>query len=315
MLQAKAAAKPDAQYGDFVSAPEAANWTDLERDCRRLLLRTRDVRILVLLLRCRVRLDHASGLRDGLALLAHLLAKWPDAIHPQLVVDGETDPALRANALAALADPQGLMQDVRESAVNGNGALRLQIRDVERALGVPRPADALAPDSVRQQLQDLRQQQSPALAALDEAMVFASSIDAWARHHLPDDRPDLEPLLKLLNLVTGAADATMVQEVAARGAVPSHVSHQESAADSANNDDARIPHDMATDRVSPDTPPDRDAVRAAIRTARLWFESHEPSSPVALLLKQAERLTGKRFDEVFQAIPADLVERWARDDQ
>jgi type VI secretion system protein ImpA len=53
---------------------------------------------------------------------------------------------------------------------------------------------------------------------------------------------------------------------------------------------------------------------AAIRSARTWFEAHEPSSPVALLLKQAERLTGKRFDEVFQAIPADLVERWAQAD-
>ena len=49
------------------------------------------------------------------------------------------------------------------------------------------------------------------------------------------------------------------------------------------------------------------------RLHRFWFEAHEPSSPVALLLRQAERLTGKRFDEVFQAIPAELVERWMRE--
>jgi type VI secretion system protein ImpA len=67
--------------------------------------------------------------------------------------------------------------------------------------------------------------------------------------------------------------------------------------------------------TEPDTPMDRNAARAAIREARLWFEKHEPSSPLPLLLKQAERLTGKRFDEVFQAIPADLVERWAHDDR
>ncbi|MFX3549126.1 hypothetical protein V8921_11830 [Ralstonia mannitolilytica] len=59
---------------------------------------------------------------------------------------------------------------------------------------------------------------------------------------------------------------------------------------------------------------DRSAALASIRAARSWFEAHEPSSPVGLLLKQAERLSGKRFDEVFQAIPADLVERWAHDD-
>ncbi len=65
------------------------------------------------------------------------------------------------------------------------------------------------------------------------------------------------------------------------------------------------------DSTSTEPAMDRNTALAYIRTARIWFEAHEPSSPVALLLKQAERLTGKRFDEVFQAIPAELVERWA----
>jgi type VI secretion system protein ImpA len=315
VLQVKAAAKSDAQYGDFVSAPEAVNWSDLERDCKRLLLRTRDVRILVLLVRCRVKLDHATGLRDGLSILAYLLTKWPDAIHPQLVVDGEPDPALRANALAALADPQGLLQDVRELTINGNGALRLQTRDVERSLGMPRPADSLAPDSVRQQLEDLRGQKNAALAALDEAMGFATSIDAWGRHHLQDNHPDLEPLLRLLELVTGAAKAAampeVVPEVAVRAVPSPPVPGQEGATDSPSTDDACDPIEMTTE---PDAPMGRDAALAAICKARHWFETHEPSSPIPLLLKQAERLTGKRFDEIFQAIPADLVERWALDD-
>lgn len=315
VLLAKAAAKPDAQYGEFVATPEAVNWSDLERDCRRLLLRTRDIRVLVLLLRCRVQLDHANGLREGLAVLAQLLAKWPDAIHPQLVVDGEADPALRANALATLADPQGLMQDIRELAIISNGALRLQVRDVERSLGVPRPADAPAPESVRQQLQDLRQQQCPALAALDQAATFAASIDAWGRHHLPDDHPDLGPLLKLLGFVaemTPAAVALTTDEPSRTqpsSPQPTNVMDPNSSHMSID-----VPREAHPDCASPDTHIDRDAVRAAIHSARLWFEHHEPSSPVPLLLKQAERLTGKRFDEVFQAIPVDLVERWAQDD-
>ncbi|WP_428984148.1 ImpA family type VI secretion system protein [Ralstonia psammae] len=315
VLQAKAATKPDAQYGEFVSTPEAVNWSDLERDCRRLLLRTRDIRVLVLLLRCRVRLDGASGLRDGLAVLAQLLAKWPEAIYPQLVVDGEIDPALRANALAALADPQGLMQDVRELAITSTGALRLQMRDVERSFGIPRPADALAPESVQQQLQDLRQQQSPALMALDQAAAFAASIDAWARQHLSDDHPDLGPLLKLLGFVAEAIPraATLVPVEPVRAA-----STDVSSTGGVNLDRADPPidalHKASLSGTLPDAHMDRDAVRATIRSAQLWFEHNEPSSPVSLLLKQAERLTGKRFDEVFQAIPADLVERWAQND-
>lgn len=308
VLQAKAAPKLAAQYGDFISAPEAINWSDLERDCRRLLLRTRDIRILVLLLRCRVRLDHAVGLRDGLTLLAQLLAKWPEAIHPQLVVDGQPDPVLRSNALAGLVDTEGLMQDVRELAIAASSTLRLQVRDVERSLGTPRPADALAPESVKQQLEHLRRQQSPTLMAFDEALSFASSIDTWARRRLPNDHPDLEPLLKLLSLVTGAAPAATVPEVAAPDASPVPTMHT-----SKLEMDDEAPQ-ASPARTRPASPTDRDAVLATIRSARAWFDAHEPSSPVALLLKQAERLTGKRFNEVFQAIPSDLVERWARED-
>ncbi|CAJ0777148.1 hypothetical protein LMG7141_00586 [Ralstonia condita] len=318
VLQAKAATKPDAQYGEFVSTPEAVNWSDLERDCRRLLQRTRDIRVLVLLLRCRVRLDNANGLRDGLGVLAQLLAKWPEAIHPQLVVDGEVDPALRANALAALVDPQGFLQDIRELAITCNGVLRLQMRDVERSLSIPRPADALASESVRQQLQDLRQQQSPAMAALDQAAAFAASIDAWARDHLPGEHPDLEPLLKLLEFVatdtvtTSAAAAVPVTE-------PSRIAPALPPSSNTGNLECgdvytEVPNCTSLSDAQPAIPMDRDTVRATIRSARLWFEHNEPSSPVSLLLKQAERLTGKGFDEVFQAIPADLVERWAQDD-
>lgn len=60
----------------------------------------------------------------------------------------------------------------------------------------------------------------------------------------------------------------------------------------------------------------RDEVRHTLRAARHWFEVHEPSSPVAVLLKQAERMVGKRFSQVADAIPLDLLHKWeAADDE
>ena len=306
VLMTKAAPRSAAQYGDFVSEPEAINWADLERDCRRLLLRTRDIRVLVLLLRCRTWLGQAEGLRDGLSILAHLLTQWPDAIHPQLTVDGEVEPALRANALAALADPQGLMQDVRELAISGNTALRLQMRDVERSLGVPRPADALAPESVRQQLVALRGQQCPALAAVEVSAQLVAAIDDWAKANLADNCPDLGPLLRLLDLVSETTATAMPPTTAPPSKYPD--------AGEAEGEARGAFTSLVTSRHPRELPHNREVALDHIRTAREWFEAHEPSSPVALLLRQAERLTGKRFDEVFQALPSDLVERWARDD-
>jgi type VI secretion system protein ImpA len=261
-----------------------------------------------LLVRCRVRLDQAIGLRDGLCILSRLLETWPETIYPQVVVDGEPDPAVRANALAALADPQGLMQDVRDLVISTNGALRLRVRDVERSLSTPRAVDALAPEAVQHQLHELRKQNGAVLSALDEAQAFASSIDSWARHHLPDDYPDLGTLLRLLDTVTGASPP------AAPAVIALPVSERSPAA-SQHLMGTTIEGPVVTplDSNPPEPVMDRNTALASIQAARIWFEAHEPSSPVALLLKQAERLTGKRFDEVFQAIPAELVERWMRE--
>lgn len=271
-----------------------------------MLQRTRDIRILVSLVRCRVRLDEAFGLRDGLCILSRLLETWPETIYPQVVVDGEPDPAVRANALAALADPQGLMQDVRDLVISTNGALRLRVRDVERSLSIPRAADALAPEAVQRQIRELRNQTDAVLSALDEAQAFASSVDSWARHHLPDDHPDLGTLLRLLDTVTGASPP------AAPAVIALPVSeHSPAAPQGLMGTTIEGPVVTPLDSTSTEPAMDRNTALAYIRTARIWFEAHEPSSPVALLLKQAERLTGKRFDEVFQAIPAELVERWA----
>lgn len=308
VLQAKAAARESAQYGDFVAPVEPLNWTELERDCRRLLLRTKDIRLLTLFLRCRTRTEQAEGLRDGLALLYAMLAAYPGQIHPQLEVDGEEDPALRANALAALIDPEGLLADVREIGLGGNNATRLQIRDIERALGVPRPADALSPDSVRQQLEALRQQGAAAIHAMDEACALAMSVQRWCEQNLPGHAPDLVALTRLLRLAGNP-------DLAPPAAAPTESPAISTPTTSRLASPAPAPMDMQHKRQedAADMPADRHAALMQIHAAREWFEHHEPSSPVALLLRQAEHLVGKPFAEVFQAIPADLVERWTQE--
>lgn len=65
VMSAKSTAQPDAQYGNFVGSAETVNWGDIDRDCRRLMLRTKDIRIAVLFTRCRTRLAGAMGFREG----------------------------------------------------------------------------------------------------------------------------------------------------------------------------------------------------------------------------------------------------------
>lgn len=292
VLLSRMSPRVDAQYGQFVGTPEASNWAEIERDCRRLLLRTRDINLLVWLCRARTRLAQAAGLAQSLAVLAEVLQAWPDSVHPQLVVEGERDPAVRANALAALADPEGLLGDVREIVVAANAARHLTVREVERAWTVPRPADVPNPESVAQQLSQLHRAamgdaQAP-VSLLAEASRFAQQIVDWSVGHLGQDAPPLQALLRLLKPFEPVAQVAEAEPVA-----PGETSRNQ-----------------AVPRFSGAGAATRDDVQHGIRAAREWFEDHEPSSPVAVLLRQAERMVGKRFAQVADAIPLDLLKKW-----
>ncbi|SFP42304.1 ImpA family type VI secretion system protein [Variovorax sp. 770b2] len=289
VLLSRMSPRSDAQYGQFVGTPEAPNWTEIERDCRRLLLRTRDINLFVWLCRARTRLAEAPGLAQSLTALSAVLERWPDAVHPQITVEGERDPAVRANALAALADPDGLLADVREIVVAANAARHLTVREIERARSVPRPADTPSPESVAQQLAQLRLSSNGGVELpvdlLSQASRAARQIAAWAQHRLGQDAPSLQALIDLLK------PFDEIEPEAGPESEPA--GHSES---------ATRPHVRGATS--------RDDVLQSIREAREWFENHEPSSPVAVLLRQAEHMVGKRFAEVADAIPLDLLRKW-----
>lgn len=317
VLLARFASKAEAQYGKFVDKPEPPDWADVERDCRRLLLRSKDISILIGLARCRTRLAGGVGLRDVLRMLVQVLERYPADVHPQRVIEGEEDPAVRANALAALADPEGLLFDVRDIILSANTAFRLTVKDVERAHAIPRAADAMPIDAVTQQLADLHAQGHAQAMGLSEAGILLKSIDKWCREHLQDEVPTLTPLEKLLAPFANdslSAQAAATQVAAAPESAPAETNTLPMAAIapttptiSSASDTIHAAEAITTAATSSQQ---REQVRTHIRIAKEWLDHNEPSSPVAILLKQAERLLGKRFAEVAQAIPADLLAKW-----
>nr|WP_057925010.1 type VI secretion system ImpA family N-terminal domain-containing protein [Burkholderia ambifaria] len=315
VLFASAAPRQDVQYGAFVGAPDPVNWSELERDCQRLMLRTKDIRVAVLYTRCRTRLAGAAGLADGTGLLAAWLDAFADQVHPHPDVDGGRDAAreMRTNAIQALADPDGLLADVREIVLSKSTLARLQVRDVERAFAHPRPTDALAPESVVQQLLDVRAQQPEVMASFDDAITHLAAIDAWCTVHLEGYLPDLSSLTRLLGKLNVPASVNTVEQ-SEESLDPTSASGESSGSDAfAQLSPVNDRTVSATERITAQPrsePVDRQAALTLIRTARTWFETHEPSSPIPVLLKRAERFVGKPYAEVVTAIPAELLAQW-----
>ncbi|MCA8200978.1 type VI secretion system ImpA family N-terminal domain-containing protein [Burkholderia sp. AU33545] len=324
VLFAGIAPRQDVQYGTFVGSPDPLNWSEIERDCRRLMTRTKDMRVAVLHTRCRTRLGGVAGLSEGTRLLAAWLHAFPDHVHPQADADNDRHAALemRMNALQALTDPEGLLADVREIVLTRSTATRLQVRDVERAFAHPRPVDALAPDSVALQLRTLREQQPSTMQAFDDTISSLSAIDSWCTTHLETYLPDFSPLIRLLRLFR-----TTDPQVEARPDILPADEHEDGDANALPVLAEAAPSPACQDSEQPAAPTsaaiaarpnlaptDRQAALTLIYTARHWFETNEPSSPIPVLLRRAEQFVGKRYVDVVKAIPPELLAQWEETD-
>jgi len=295
VFQGKLRPRDEIQYGNFVKSATGPDWREIELHARTLLARSRDINLLVAFTNARFAQAGATGLVEGLQWLLSLMQAWPEDLHPQLLIDGEFDPALRANALAGLVDPQGLLGQLRQLQIQGGTGTRLLVRDVERALARVRAADAMPPEAVRAQLRELRRQGDATLSALFEALALMQGIDDCAHQQLEDHAPDLSPLQQVLAALDLGEPAPQPAPMTA--VVQPHTTEPI----------------QFEDYAGVSLTEEREQVLQSLRQARQWVERHEPSSPVSVLLKQAERMWGRRFSEVAHVIPAELLRDWDRD--
>lgn len=319
VLAARLQPKADVQYGDFSAQAPEPDWKDIERDCRRLLLRSKDIGMLIWFARSRTRQAGAQGLLQGLGALQQVCERFAASVHPQLHIDGEFDPLVQANTLAALCDAQGLLEDVRDVVVSASTAFRLSVRDIERSLSVPRPPYAPEPEAVQRQLADLHQRRDPQMQALQSCAICVQQLQAWSLQHLGEEAPDLQPLLKLLSpLLTKGWAAPIVTPTLHATVEPVegdalHLPLSPSTVGQGTWLATPASPAMSAPTLQGSVTDQREQVRQSLAQVRQWIELHEPSSPVAVLLKQAERMWGKRFSEVAHIIPAELLQAWDQD--
>lgn len=325
VLLAKLTPQTEVQYGEFVGKPEAPDWSDIERDCRRLLLRSKDITLLIYLCRCRTRLNGAVGLAQSLEGMLEVLQAYPDAVHPQLEVEGQLDPDVRANAMSNLVDPDGLMADVRDIVVASNAAFRLTIKDVERSFALPRPVDAIAPETVQQQLAELQSRGAAEIPALIRAAAAVNTIAEWTQQNLGETAPNLQPLQQLLTRIP-ACQQPSVKTMAVKqdeALVPLQLNAPGSAVDAvidapstrlkavsdANRPDSTPPFPTPFTGFTADMSPEqgREHARQTLRAVREWLQNQEPSSPVAVVLQRAEQMIGMNYLELAEVMPLETL--------
>jgi len=286
-LAAAARGKPEQRMGESVIPAEPPDWGKVERGAVALLGRTKDLRVAVLLVKARLHAGGLAGLFEGLAFTRALLERHWDTLHPQLDAEEDNDPAMRNNALADLADDEAIAAIRNAEIASARGLGRVRVRDLEPQGGngaAPAAEGAEKPPPV-----------DAVLAACDGAALArtaegaaAAAADVRAIEDFVKEKagPTRGPTLGKLTAVLQRVASALGERVAA--AAGAQAGSAEAAAGGGPGAGARVPGAIGS----------RNDVLAALDAICAYYERHEPSSPIPLLMKRSKRLVSLNFIDI-----------------
>lgn len=283
-----------AGFEEGVAGPD---WKGVEQLAAELLERTRDLRVQVYATLASIHTQGLFAFRDNLKALQVFLDDFWETVHPQLDPSDNNDPTLRSNTLQMLNDYSliALALD-RVKLVELKGLGRFGVHEVSLAEGKELPdKDEQVPDLniIRQAFASADQEELMALRqAIDESLDLLTMIDSTWREKTGDSaglgfdiaRKSLQKVAGVVARFTFDSPNDPESEMTASEAPTSGISVATSSTVNSRSDVIRM-----LDRVCE------------------YYSVHEPSSPVPLLLRRAQRLVEKSFMEILEDMVPDGV--------
>ncbi len=302
-LERAAEGKPEQVLGDSTVAAEPADWRTVRNKATELLGRSKDLRVGVYLTRALVNTDGLPGLSDGLSLVRGLLERYWDNVHPRLDPEDDNDPTFRVNTITTLCDRQAMLNSLRSTPLVSSRALgRFGLHDIAVAKG-----DAPAPAEGEGSIPDLATIDAAFMDAdLEELQATADAVTRCAGDLTAIDAVLMEkigstqaPDLDALAVVLKEAQAVLNEHLARRGAVSGEAAAEAGEGEAAATVAAARP-------ISGEITTRDDAIRMMDKISN-YFERHEPSSPVPLLMQRAKRLVSMNFMDILEDLAPDGV--------
>lgn len=297
--------------GGMVEVEEAAeepNWREVRGKSLELLGRSKDLRVAVYLTLALLKTEGIPGLRDGLALVRGLLERFWDKLYPRLDPDDNYDPLERINILQSLSpvtvsaqDPMKFKQRLAEvplcsSAQMGTFGLRdIQVAKGEITVTGDEAAKAPQMSVISAAFQDTATDELESISrATEEALEHLGGITtAFSTSATQGQSPDVGGFQSLL----GSIYKCVQEYLAKRGLGQDVAGVPEPGAAAAAGQGISFAGEIRSPKEA----------RLAIEKVCQYFDRHEPSSPVPLLLRRAQRLVSKSFVEVIADMCPDAV--------
>lgn len=318
-LQQSTTGKREQQFGSTIIPAEPPDWARVERLARQLCTRTRDLRVLVPLTLAWTESRGLPGYVEGLQLVDAVLRTFWSEVHPVVAEGDFEDPLPRMNALAALAEAEGLGRSVRDAKLLDDAGTSMSLRQVEALLDSSKTDHQIDYPGGIGRLRDAarraHEKSAPPVVALRAALELLQRIRETCERALGQSwAPDFSRLERSLRTVMqllpeqAQADMTKVMEAHA-GAHPKGVELSASSAQGVAESHADGGIGLRVALVKDIEISSRDDVQVLLEKACRYLERAEPSHPAPMLIRRAQRLLELNFFQIIEELVPEGLQK------
>lgn len=305
LAQAAQTTKADRMVAGDTATAET-DWRAVRKQAAELFSRTKDLRVAIVLTRGLVNTAGIGGLAEGIDCLRQLLEQYWQGVHPLLDADDDNDPTMRLNVLKELCDRDGMLVPVRNAPLVSFPALgTFGLRHVGLATGeikLPEGSTETPPalDLIEGAFRNCKVEELQATAAhVQQTIANLKAIENFVTQQV-----GLNNALRLPELIDTLLqmERVLAPRLAARGAVVVDGSNgvETNGAGTGAGTETRV----AIGQVG-----SRDDVLRLLDKIVEYYERHEPSSPIPVLLRRCKRLVPMQFvDIVRELVPDGLTQ-------
>jgi len=290
---------PERQVGNAIIPAEEPNWNQVGEACNQLLARTKDLRVLMFLQAAGIKISGLPELESGLKVLKTWLDKYWTQLHPQIDPAEEGDLTQRANVFQIFAPAIGergegmLCKILRETPfINSRQLGRFGWREIALASGELPPVNPtvhkIQMSAIESAVKDCNAEElSQALQAAVNSSVLLMEIEKLLdRHFQNGNSADFSSFRKTLNSIIKHLEKFM-----GKSGQPTSDGAEASSAPQTRTEAA---HGAASNGQITSK---EDVIRIIDQICDFYSRT-EPSSPVPIVLKRAQRLVGKDFWQI-----------------
>jgi type VI secretion system protein ImpA len=288
------------------SAAEEPNWKEILGLSSDLSKRSKNLRVTVILTLALLKTEGLTGFRDGMTLLQKSLEQYWEVIYPLLDPEDDNDPTERVNIIAAMLTPSGSASDdpmqfhrrLKQAALCQSPRLgRFGYQDFAAPASEVEGEKKIDAGQVEAAFRDTPPEFLESVhTAIQESIAAAEGMDEFLTRTISNSRaPDWSPLLGVLKDLRKALVPYLPQGVAE----PEGEDGAPAAAGGAGPMAVSIPGTINS----------RQDVMKALDRICDFYAKTEPSSPVPLLLKRAQRMAGMSFLEIINDLTPDSIQQ------